>query len=160
MTFLKLVAVKPPAEITTMTDWADFLSDPRTIRAIFGEAPSLDQVELFSILLEPRGPTATLTVHLPEEEFPADPPRKWREAGFNRVVLRITCFSVRALELHGLETIPVFDLKIGREGDLLRVHGATDEMVVDIRSDFLDVHSDSVSAYLHVEGWGWQSEDA
>ncbi len=67
-----------------MADWAELLDDPRTIRAIFGAALSLDQVELHSILLNRRGPSATLDIELAEAEFPADPPEKWREAGFNR----------------------------------------------------------------------------
>ena len=132
-----------------MTDWANFLADPRTIRAIFGDAPSLDQVELLSLVLDPqRGTNATLRILLADAEFPADPPPKWRQAGFNRVVIDLLCVPVRALDIRGLEYVPILDLKIGREGDLLRVQGATNLMSIDIRSDYLMVTSDSVTAHL------------
>ena len=128
-----------------MTDWTELLVDPRTIRAIFGQAPSLEQVELVSIVLNRDGPMATLSFEL--AEFPVDPPKKWREAGFNAVQVRLQALGVRALEIRGLETTPILDLRLQREGDLLRVSGATDVMSIDITAEFLDVFSDGVSAY-------------
>ena len=136
------------------SEWPELLADPRTIRAIFGEAPSLDQVELHSITLRRDGPTVALNVVLAESEFPPFPSRKWREAGFNRVALEILCIGVRALEIRGLETTPIFDLKIAAEGRLRRVRGATDEMMINITADFLDVTNRGVSAYLHGNGCG------
>jgi Immunity protein 50 len=128
-----------------MSDWADLLDDPRTIRAIFGDAPSLDQVELNSVVLD--GPAVKLHIELAESEFPVEPPEKWREAGFNRAYIFLLCLAVRSLEIRGLETDPTFDLSIEREDGLLRVSGGTDQMSVDIRSEFLRVTSDSVKAY-------------
>jgi hypothetical protein len=54
---------------------------------------------------------------------------------------------VRKLDIRGLETDPILDLKIGRVGQWFRVWGATEQMSVDITADFLAVRSDSVSAY-------------
>ena len=135
-----------------MSDWADLLDDPRTIRAIFGDAPSLDQVELHSVVLD--GPAVKLHIELAESEFPVEPPKKhrwpiqhWHEAGFNRAYFFLLCSAVRSLEIRGLETDPTFDLSIEREDGLLRVSGGTEQMSVDIRSEFLMVTSDSVKAY-------------
>jgi hypothetical protein len=136
-----------------MTDWAELLYDARAIRAIFGDAPSLEQVELLSIKLSRDGPTAYLAIDL--AEFPVDPPKKWHEAGFNCVTVRLQAIGVRALEIRGLETEPVLDLRIERDGDLVRVWGATEEMSVDISADWLAVNNDSVSAYLKDPSWGW-----
>ena len=129
-----------------MADWAELLDHPRTIRAIFGVAPSLDQVELHSILLDRDGPSATLDIELAEAEFPGDPPEKWREAGFNRAV-GLKYGGIRELDIRGLETGPIFDLKIERVGELFRVWGGTEQMSVDITADFLAIPSDSVSAF-------------
>jgi hypothetical protein len=96
-----------------MSDWADLLDDLRTIRAIFGEAPSLDQVELQSVVLD--GPMVKLQITLAEAEFPVEPPEKWRERGFNRACIFLLCFGVRSLEIRGLEADPIFDLSIERE---------------------------------------------
>ena len=128
-----------------MSDWADLLDDPRTIRAIFGDAPSLDQVELHSVVLD--GPAVKLHIELAESEFPVEPPKKWHEAGFNRAYFFLLCSAVRSLEIRGLETDPTFDLSVEREDGLLRVSGGTEQMSVDIRSEFLMVTSDSVKAY-------------
>jgi hypothetical protein len=130
------------------SEWPELLADPRTIRAIFGDAPSLDRVELHSIALRRDGPTAALNLVLAESEFPPFPPHKWREAGFNRVALELLCTGVRALEIQGLETTPIFDLKIEPVGRLRRVRGATDRMMIDITAEFLDVTNRGVSAYL------------
>lgn len=137
------------------TDWTDVLDDPRTVRAIFGHAPSLDQVELLSITLRRDGPIAALDIELAEAEFPVFPPHKWREAGFNRVQVHLQCVGVRTLEIRGLETTPIFDLKIERDGGVIRVRGATDVMSVDISADFLVVDNTGVSAYHRDDDWGW-----
>ena len=130
-----------------MTNWADLLDGPRTIRAVFGIAPSLDHVELHSILLNRDGPSETLKIELAEAEFSSFPPHKWREAGFNRAIVRLQCWGVRELDIRGLETEPILDLKIERVGQLFRVWGGIEQMSMDITADFLAVPSDSVSAY-------------
>jgi immunity protein 50 of polymorphic toxin system len=136
-----------------MGDWAELLIDPRTIRAIFGEtAPSLDQVELVEIVLDVnRGPDAILRFDL--AEFPSDPPKKWRDEGCNTVQVRLRAGSVQTLEIRGLLISPILDLKILRDGELLRVQGATGGISIDIASEFLDVGSDSVSAYVNDPSW-------
>jgi hypothetical protein len=136
-----------------MGDWAELLIDPRTIRAIFGEtAPSLDQVELVEIVLDvDRGPDAILRFDL--AEFPSDPPKKWRDEGCNTVQVRLRAGSVQALEIRRLLISPILDLKILRDGELLRVQGATGGISIDIASEFLDVGSDSVSAYVNDPSW-------
>jgi hypothetical protein len=138
-----------------MGDWAELLIDPRTIRAIFGEtAPSLDQVELVEIVLDvDRGPDAILRFDL--AEFPSDPPEKWRDEGCNTVQVRLRAGSVQTLEIRGLLISPILDLKILRDGELLRVQGATGGISIDIASEFLDVGRDSVSAYINDPSWGW-----
>ena len=88
-----------------------------------------------------------LDIELAEAEFPSDPPEKWREAGFNRAILGLKCGGVRELDIRGLETEPIFDLKIERVGELFRVWAGTEQMSVDITADFLAIPSDSVSAF-------------
>ena len=51
------------------------------------------------------------------------------------------------MDIRGLETEPIFDLKIERVGELFRVWGGTEQMSVDITADFLAIPSDSVSAF-------------
>jgi hypothetical protein len=150
---MRLVPNVPPDGGST--DWTDLLDDPRTVHAIFGEAPSLDQVELLSITLRRDGPVAAVSIELAESEFPVFPPSKWRDAGFNRVHVELQCVGVSALEIRGLETTPIFDLKIEQDGRLIRVHGATVEMSVDIGADCLVVANTGVSAYLRDDEWGW-----
>ena len=135
------------------TDWTDLLDDPRTVRAIFGEAPPLDQVELLSIELDSWRRFATLHIELPESAFPVFPPHKWREAGFNRVQVSLRCWSVRRLEIRGLQHDPIVDLRIEREGELRRVRAATNEMSLDITADFLAVTNRDVSAYIRDDQW-------
>ena len=148
---MRLVPNVPPDGGST--DWTDLLDDPRTVRAIFGEAPSLDQVELLSIELESWRRVATLHIELPKSAFPIFPPHKWREAGFTRAQVILRCWSVRKLEIRGLQHNPIVDLRIEREGELRRVRAATDEMSLDITADFLGVTNKDVSAYLHEDDW-------
>ena len=116
-----------------MGDWAELLIDPRPIRAIFGEtAPSLDQVELLEIVLDVNsGPDAILRFDL--AEFPSLPPKKWRDEACNTVQVRLRAVSVQALEIRGLLISPVLDLKILRDGELLRVQAATGGISIDSR---------------------------
>jgi len=137
-----------------MTDWTELLVDPRSIRAIFGSTrPSLTGIELHKIELDRDGPTVRLHLHLPE--FPVNPPKKWVERGCNRVWLKLQAIGVREVNIRGLVTEPTMDLTVFRNGDLVRVRGATDGMTLDLATDFLAIPSDSIGAYLHKPGWGW-----
>jgi Immunity protein 50 len=129
-----------------MTDWTDLLDDPRAIRAIFGDAaPSLDQIELLEVVLHTHGPTAIIRFNL--AAFPIDPPKKWLERGCNTVQVRLQAIGVLAVEVQGLVTSPVLNLEIRREGEALRVTGSTEDMSVDITTEWLAITGDSVSAY-------------
>lgn len=132
-------------------EWPELLDDPRTVRAIFGDAPSLERVELVSITLDRDGPTVVLDLVLAASEYPLFPPHKWREAGFNRATLCLKCVGVRSVEIRGLETTPILDLEIEREGSSRRVRGATAEMSLDITADWLVVDNQGVKAYLRDE---------
>jgi hypothetical protein len=86
-------------------------------------------------------------------EFPSDPPKKWRDERCNTVQVRLRAGSVQALEIRGFLISPILDLKILRDGELLRVQGATGGISIDIASEILDVGSDNVSAYVNDPSW-------
>jgi hypothetical protein len=136
-------------------DWTDFLDDPRTIQAIFGDtAPSLDAIELLEVVLDANnGPDAILRFDL--AGFPTEPPQKWRDGGCNTVQLRLRAVSVQTLQIEGLLIAPRLDLKIVRDGELLRVRGATEGFSIQVATEFLSVTSDAISAYSKDPSWGW-----
>lgn len=128
-------------------DWTELLDDPRTVRAIYGDrAPSLCGVEVHEIVVHRDGPSVVL--HLGLEDFPADPPQKWREAGFNRVALRLRAFGVHEVLLEGITTNPTVDLTLVRDENLTHIRGTGDGLLIDLKAEFVVVTSDSVSAYL------------
>jgi hypothetical protein len=99
-----------------MTDWLDLVLDARPVRAVFGDVtPSLSNVLVESMTLEIRGRGVSLAIAL--DDYPAEPPRKWRAAGNDVVWLTLAFDDADLIEVHGPLTTERADLVISRDGD-------------------------------------------
>ncbi|MFF2391364.1 Imm50 family immunity protein [Nocardia sp. NPDC058114] len=100
--------------------------DSRSVRAIFGAAtPSLEGVVLHEVRLHRDGPSVYLRFDF--REFPVDPPRKWRNIGYNTVQIELNLYGVDSVEISNLSTESVIDLNLStcnRDGKRV-VHART-----------------------------------
>jgi len=122
----------------SVTDWLDLVLDPRPVRAVFGDVtPSLRDILVETATLEIRGHGITLGVAL--ADYPADPPRKWRQAGNNTVWLTLAFDDADLIEVHGPLTTERADLVVTREGEHLRAELTGATLRMSIRCRWFDV---------------------
>lgn len=101
-------------------DWVDHLHNPEGIRAVFGsEAPSLNNVRIYSVRLEVGGPAVAVNFDL--EHFPEPAPAKWVKSGKNAVMLELSFSDVHELSVIGLARSMICDLRISRNANGLIV---------------------------------------
>lgn len=127
-----------------MNNWLDFIEDATSVIAIYGDnLPTLEGVDLHEVSLHRDGPRVHLRFDLPV--FPGQPPKKWSAANFNRVQLRLIAVGVQDLQISGLQSTCVLDLKITKETKMIRLHADNGQMKIDICAEHFIV--DSISAY-------------
>jgi hypothetical protein len=125
--------------------WTEFLTDSRPIRAIYGDGlPSLRNLALHELSRHRDGPHVTLSADL--QEFPASPPRKWREQRFNTVNIKLTFESVTSVNIFGIDSDSQVSVEVSRENEQIHaVTGSYSTTVFDIWCDYLTLSS--ISAY-------------
>ena len=131
-----------------MSTWVEHLADPRPITQIFGDLlPGSRDLVVHDLLASREGPSLTIRVDL--REFPADPPKKWASAGYNRVQAKITAVGVRQLRVDGLSPSMTGDLSVQKIGTGLRLDLVGDAFSVNLLADALIVSA--LSAYHDTE---------
>ncbi|MEU8523630.1 Imm50 family immunity protein [Streptomyces sp. NPDC048577] len=95
--------------------WIEVISNPKPVLAIYGDSvPPLEGVRIEEICLSPDGPTLRLRFDLPT--FPVNPPAKWRRGGLDVVQLEVSFGGLHEISIDRLQTNPVCDLKIRKDG--------------------------------------------
>ncbi|WP_245713547.1 Imm50 family immunity protein [Nocardia vaccinii] len=125
--------------------WIELLTDARAIRAIYRDnPPSLDNLTMHELCLHRDGPRAVINAVL--AEFPSDPPKKWRDQGFNTVYIKLYLEGVTKADISGIDTDSRINLQLNREdGQIHATTGPGSTTTFDIWSDFLILNS--ISAY-------------
>lgn len=131
-----------------MAVWLDLLEDATSLRSLYGNyTPSLEPVHLHEISLHRDGARVNLRFDL--EEYPKDPPKKWRILGFNTVQVQLALIGIRELSLRGWSSRMDAKMSLSREVDCLRVIMSTSFMAIDIKAEWAMMVK--VSAYLSNE---------
>ena len=76
-------------------DWTSFLTDSRSINALYSRPPSLHKIRVPEVRLHQDGPTVSIQFDV--EEMPEIIPKKWLAAKANRV--QITLLLIDIVEL-------------------------------------------------------------
>lgn len=127
--------------------WIDEVTNGRGVLAVYGgEAPSLQRVELQSVVFTSRGPSAGLAVAL--RDYPAEPPAKWAAQGFNTVQLLLNCIGIESVRMTSWSNVVVGDISVERLDGLVSV--TVDAPGTDLRLVVDSVDVQKVSAYLRV----------
>ncbi|WP_179107061.1 Imm50 family immunity protein [Variovorax sp. KK3] len=127
-----------------MTHWTDLLVDAAPVRAIYGSSPPLlEGVDLHEMSLHRDGPRLLLRFDL--HGFPDHPPAKWSASGLNRVQMRLLAVGVENLQISGFSSNMRMDLRIVKEGPLVRLCGQNEHAKFGLRTEFVMV--DGISAY-------------
>jgi hypothetical protein len=127
-----------------MGGWGDLLVNPRAIEAIFGDQlPGLDNLELHEVVVHRDGPSVRVRFDI--EEFPSDPPEKWRKAKHNRVQMEIVCVGVSDLSIQGLATNMMVSLSVEGESPNLGIQLTGPATTIEFSAMFVDLSR--ISAY-------------
>ncbi|MEW2418409.1 hypothetical protein AB0953_32675 [Streptomyces sp. NPDC046866] len=73
-----------------MPSWLDFVDNPETVRAVYRAqaVPELDAVVLGEVMWQADDDPALL-IRFDLPVYPADPPRRWAESGFDTVQVQL-----------------------------------------------------------------------
>jgi hypothetical protein len=83
------------------SEWRQFTTNPEAIASAFGEAdPSLNDVRLTKAELSEDGPTLNLSLAL--NDYPANPPSRWKREANNAVSIQLQCMDLIGLTLSRL----------------------------------------------------------
>jgi hypothetical protein len=75
--------------------WTTYISNPQSIKSIFGSIPDLSSIELMEIILR-QGEQVDLRFNV--IPYPDKPPTKWKE--YNTVQVILSLFLVENFQLH------------------------------------------------------------
>lgn len=129
-----------------MTNWIEFIVNSQPIKAIYGDCtPSLENVEVYSILFNRDGPTVSIKLNL--NEYPVKPPKKWEVQKFNTVQIVLSFSEVKSINMSGwVYTNYSMDLMVSKRNELISLSAKNNDFEINLESGFVDV--DSISAYL------------
>src|SRR5437016_2870185 len=82
--------------------WLDLADNPEAVKSTFETAPSLKNVEVFSVLIDREGPTITVEIAL--NEAPSKPSPRWERINANAVTLKLQMLGVESVTLEGWAT--------------------------------------------------------
>lgn len=123
--------------------WLDAVEDGRGVLAIFGQAPSLEAINVQGVSLHHNGPKIDMAFAL--RDYPAEPPKKWVAQGFTIAQLSLSFFAVEDVRLNGWDVDVVGDLTLERVDG--RVAVAFDSPVTTLSCTALAVYVQNISAY-------------
>jgi hypothetical protein len=129
-----------------MINWIEFIVNSQPIKAIYGDyTPSLENVEVYSILFNRDGPTVSIKLNL--NEYPVKPPKKWEVQKFNTVQIVLSFSEVKSINMSGwVYTNYSMDLVVSKRNELISLSAKNNDFEINLESGFVDVGS--ISAYL------------
>lgn len=95
------------------SEWRNFTTNPEAIASTFGEAdPSLEDIRLMRLELSEDGPTLNLSLAL--NDYPSNPPVRWKRGSNDSVTIQLQCLDLVNLSLSRSSGDSVISCKIGR----------------------------------------------
>ncbi|QDY40897.1 hypothetical protein D8B20_02815 [Candidatus Pantoea soli] len=115
-------------------------------RSIYGDCtPSLNNVDVHSVIFKRDGPTVSIKLNL--NEYPTKPPKKWEVQKFNTVQIVLSFLGVKSINMSGwVYTNYSMNLVVSRKNELISLSAKKDDFEINLESGFVDI--DSISAYL------------
>jgi len=124
--------------------WTETLDNPEAIKSVFDVPPSLEGVEIVSIVMGRDGPTVVLAISL--NEPPSRPSPKWQRMRANAVSLKLQLFAVKSFSLEGWATDTKANLQVeGTKGKSVTVSAVGPNISLRCSCRFLSVQG--ISAY-------------
>lgn len=127
-------------------DWVDNLTDRRAVDAVFTDGPpSIDRIDLHAFQVDRDGPV--LIVRFDLDDFPANPPAKWRAGGYNVAQLTLRLAGLESFSAQGVAarligrlgvTREIGGVGLGFEGDPLSFSAQGKWLLVDALKGYAD----------------------
>lgn len=127
-----------------MANWTDYVANAGSLTSIYGcEVPALHCVDFHGLETRRDGPSVLLRFDL--ADYPHSPPRKWVDAKFNRVQLRLLAIGVNEFKMAGLKSNCSLSIEILKENGSFRILGSDDEFLLEIAARHILI--DGINAY-------------
>ena len=125
--------------------WHQLTLNPQSLDSLYEVVPDLENVELFSINLNPEGSQIQISFDLPS--FPAKPSNRWHK-DFNTVQIQLSFWGITKFEAKGWQSNMKVKIDIKERDNVLEVLIANSE--IDLRYTFLSefLRIEKVSPYL------------
>jgi hypothetical protein len=131
----------------TSPSWLDYVPNRHVVDTLYSVPPLLDELELFTVLLDREGPLVTLRFNL--ARYADTPPELWGERKYNTVQIELRCMSVRALLISGWEYTNTVSIRLRPlDDEMLAVALSGDTTISFECSRYLDIKK--ISAYQKV----------
>jgi len=129
-----------------MTNWMELIVNPQPMKSIYGNCvPSLNNVEVHSLVFHRDGPTLSIKLNL--NEYPLRPPKKWEVQKFNTVQITLSFSDLKSVNMSGwIYTGYLMSLVVYKENGLILLNAKEKDFELKLEAKFMDV--DSISAYL------------
>jgi hypothetical protein len=93
--------------------WIELAENPSALTSLFASAPSLENVELFSVETKRDGPTVELIIGL--DEYPVSPPARWQSAETpNAATVTLQLIDLESFQFNGWSTTNTVKISIHR----------------------------------------------
>ena len=128
------------------SSWHNLALNPEAIANLYNYVPYLENVELFSLLMNRDGPQISASLKL--SRYPDKPPKRWLPE-FNTVQVHLNFIDISNFMARGLYTEMKVDVRIKRDSNTgLKVHfkGLDNNMDVSFDSGFF--HIDRITPYI------------
>ena len=98
--------------------WHQLAENPQSLDNLYKTVPEIENVELFSILLNRDGSKLEIRFDLPT--FPDNPPARWHK-DFNTVQIQLAFWGITGFEANGWQTEMKVKIDVKRHDEILEV---------------------------------------
>ena len=124
-----------------MNNWNE-LNGSTFFNMVFTNNVKIDEIKLFSIIIDNRSPKITMAFDI--KELPDRPPLKWSNMGFNTCRIGITCSDIDDLLVKNLPKDVKIKMKIEQIGTRYKISGVTQNSHIEFTAAFLRLCDPSV----------------
>lgn len=95
--------------------WFELAQNPLAIKELFDDPPSLEKVRILEVALGQDGPSLDIRLNL--NQYPKNPPERWRKQGFNTVQVTLNLFELEEFKMHGWSTNNILTITLEKQSN-------------------------------------------
>lgn len=129
-----------------LSSWRKFTMNPEAIASVFGESdPTLRDVKLSKGEFSDDGPTLYLDLEI--NDYPSNPPVRWKRVPSNTVVIQFQCLGIQSLSICMSSEFGKVSCEMSQgEGGPIEIHISGSTTTALVRCSFVRINH--VTPYL------------